>query len=77
MASEGGGTFEMFYSPKQAQSFVDSANDAAATTPSEWYVVWVGRKIGVLSKKEMLDSVRTLSEARMRGPLDEEDAYKL
>ena len=55
-ASEGAGTLEIFHSRKEAQAFVD-ASSVEATTSSELYVIWVGRKIGVLSKKDMLQSV--------------------
>ena len=56
--SEGGGTFGVFVSEAQAQEFATSADR---------FVVWAGRKVGIMSKAECIESTQRLSKAKIKG----------
>ena len=64
--SEGGGTFAAFTSEEQAHEFA---------TPVDRYVVWKGRKIGIMCKAECIEATQQLNAAKMRGPMSEEEAF--
>ena len=66
--SDGGGTFDAFMSEEQAREWA---------TPTESFVVWAGRKVGIMTKAECIVATQKLNSAEMSGPMSEEEAFDL
>ena len=62
-----GGAFAVFLSREEAERYV---------RPDVVFVVWAGRKIGIMSKAEVIKATQKLVNAKMSGPMSQEDGMK-
>ena len=65
---EGGGTFAVFPTEVEARNFARQ---------TQVFVVWAGRSIGVMNQQECIAATQRLDGAKMRGPMDEDQAEEL
>ena len=70
---DGGGEYAPFSSDSAAQRF---ARSRTAEDPN-YYVVWVGRMLGVMSAELCIESTQNVPNAKMQGPMGVEEAYRL
>ena len=63
----GGGTFAMFASKREAEEYI-----RAETA----FVVWVGRRVGIMSKAQCVQATQMLPGAMMCGPMSQAQVTK-
>ena len=65
---DGGGTFAVFSNEAEARAFAQQ---------KQVFVVWAGRTVGVMSQQQCIAATQRLEGAKMRGPMDADQADEL